>query len=215
MVVKRPNRLKKGRDQRKQRKLCLGGYLIVTDSAETEANYFFGFRSKIPSKFDNDLQLKVYADKELERIIEFAIHERNKDVRFRNIWIIFDRDKVPCFDHLINEISNAHMNVGWSNPCFEIWLSAYFGKMKITCSSVQCCKDFGRLLVKNSNKKEYDKSDDDIYNVLFRCGDEQKAIATAKNRHKMMSKECLRPSDMISCTTVYQLIEEIKEKIIN
>lgn len=31
MTVKRPNRLKKGRDQRGQRKLRLGGYLIITD----------------------------------------------------------------------------------------------------------------------------------------------------------------------------------------
>lgn len=213
MTVKRPNRLKKGRDQRGQRKLRLGGYLIITDATKTEANYFLGFRSQISLKCNNDLQLKVYADKELESIIEFAAHERNKDARFRNVWIIFDRDKVPCFDHLVNKISSAHMNAGWSNPCFEIWLSAYFGKMNNTCSSVQCCTEFSRLYVKNTNKMEYNKSDYDIYNVLYQCGDEKKAIDIAKNRYKKMSSECLQPSGMIACTTVYQLIDEIREKI--
>ena len=142
----RPNRLEKRRDQRQKRRLRLGGYLIITDAAETEVNYFNGFRSSIPSNLKNDLQIKVYSSKELKTIIDFALSERNKDVRFRNVWIIFDRDEVSNFDGLIDAVKQTQMNAGWSNLCFEIWMSAYFGSMKNVNTSIQCCSEFGRLL---------------------------------------------------------------------
>ena len=75
-------------------------------------------------------QFKVFASKELKTIIDFALNERNKDVRFRNVWIIFDRDIVSNFDGWIDVVKQAQMKAGWSNPCFEIWMSAYLGKMK-------------------------------------------------------------------------------------
>lgn len=213
MMNSRPNRLEKRRDQRQKRRLRLGGYLIITDAAETEVNYFNGFRSSIPSNLNNDLQFKVFSSKELKTIIDFALNERNKDERFRNVWIIFDRDEVSNFDGLIDAVKQAHMNAGWSNPCFEIWMSAYFGKMKNVGNSIQCCSEFGRLLVKCSNKKAYVKSDQDIYEVLVRNGNENEAIGLAKRRYEAKSADCKRPSGMIACTTVYQLIEEIREKM--
>ena len=209
----RPNRLEKRRDQRQKRRLRLGGYLIITDAAETEVNYFNGFRSSIPSNLKNDLQFKVFSSKELKTIIDFALSERNKDVRFRNVWIVFDRDEVSNFEGLIDAAKQAQMNAGWSNPCFEIWMSAYFGKMKNVNTSIQCCTEFGRLLLKYTNKKAYKKSDEDIYDVLIRNGNENEAICLAKRRYEAKSTECQRPSEMTACTTVYQLIEEIKEKM--
>lgn len=131
-------------------------------------------------KYKEDLQVKIFPGKELTKIIDFAETERNKDARFRNVWIIFDRDEVKNFDELINKANNLNMNVGWSNPCFEIWMSAYFGQMKNTCSSVQCCSDFKGLLISKTQKKNYSKSDKDIYEVLVRNGDEKKAIDLSK-----------------------------------
>ena len=209
----RPNRLEKRRDQRQKQRLRLGGYLIITDAAETEVNYFNGFRSSIPPNLKYDLQFKVFSSKELKTIIDFALNERNKDVRFRNVWIIFDCDEVSNFDGLIDAVKRAQMNAGWSNPCFEIWMSAYFGKMKHVNTSIQCCTEFGRLLKKCSNKKAYIKSDQDIYEVLVRNGNESEAIGLAKRRYEAKSTECQRPSEMIACTTVFKLIEEIREKM--
>lgn len=208
----RPNRLSQGRDQRPKRMLRLGGYLIITDTEETEVNYFRGFISSIPSKYGDDLQIKIFPGRDLKTIIEFARIERDKDIRFRDIWIVFDRDKVKNFDTLIEDAYRSNMNIGWSNPCFEIWMSAYFGKMKTICTSVQCCSEFKRLLIRNTNKKSYNKSDKDIYDSLNKHGNEQIAIEIAQKRHVALSKEYRKPSDMIACTTVYLLIDEIRRK---
>ncbi|MDD4019180.1 MAG: RloB family protein [Kiritimatiellae bacterium] len=208
----RLNRLKTKREQRQKRNLRLGGYLIVTDTEETEANYFNGFVSNIPSKYKDDLQIKIFPGKDLKTIIDFAESERNRDVRFRNVWIIFDRDKVKNFDELISDANQLDMNVGWSNPCFEIWMSAYFGKMKKCTSSMTCCTNFKKLLISKTPKKVYCKSDSDIYEVLAKYGNENKAIDFARKRHSEWLKEYRNPSDMIACSTVYALISEIRGK---
>ena len=96
----------------------------------------------------------MFSSKELNTIINFALSERNKDERFRNVWIIFDRDEDSNFDGLIEAVEQAQMNAGWSNPCFEIWMSAYFGKMKNVGTSKQCCSEFGRLF-KNTQTKRH------------------------------------------------------------
>lgn len=69
----RLNRLKTKREQRQKRNLRLGGYLIVTDTEETEANYFNGFVSNIPSKYKDDLQIKIFPGKDLKTIIRNSL----------------------------------------------------------------------------------------------------------------------------------------------
>lgn len=211
----RTDHLKKGRNERKLRPLRLGGYLIITDTEATEANYFLGLRENIPSPLKGDLQIKVFKNKDLDNIIDFATTERNKDSRFRSVWLVFDRDEVKNFDFLVSRIEKDKMNAGWSNLCFEIWLSAYFGEMKSVESSDQCCTEFERLLKKNTNRKEYIKSDFDIYNVLVNNGNESRAIEIAKDRYSSKSLTCTKPSSMTSCTTVFMLVEEIIQKIQN
>jgi len=211
----RIDHLKKSRSERKLRSLRLGGYLIITDTEATEANYFHGLKEMIPSHLKRDLQIKVFNNKELDNIINFASSERNKDSRFRSIWIVFDRDEVKNFDFLVSQIEKENMNAGWSNPCFEIWLSAYFGEMKSVESPDQCCTEFERLLKKNTSRKEYVKSDTDIYNLLVKNGNESMAIEIAKDRYSFKSSTCTKPSAMTSCTTIFMLVEEIIQKIQN
>ena len=69
----------------------------------TEKNYFEGIKNIIPDSLKNDLQIKIYSNKALSKIIDFAAEERNKDERFRDIWLVFDRDEVKNFDKLIEE----------------------------------------------------------------------------------------------------------------
>jgi len=126
--LKRTNRLNEKRSERKKVLLKSGAYLIVTDAEKTEKNYFEGIKNIIPDNLKNDLQIKIYSNKALSKIIDFAAEERNKDERFRDIWLVFDRDEVKNFDKLIEEAKENKMNVGWSNPCFEIWLISYFKK---------------------------------------------------------------------------------------
>lgn len=148
------------RDERKRILLKSGAYLIATDAEKTEKNYFEGIKASIPDNLKNDLQIKIYSNKALSKIIDFAAEQRNKDERFRDIWLVFDRDEVKNFDKLIEEAKEAKMNVGWSNPCFEIWLMSYFQIPKNIEESQKCCETFEKILrkilaknIKNLKKK--------------------------------------------------------------
>lgn len=49
------NDLANGRRTRKPRPLRLGGYLILTDTSETESNYFQSIKAEIPRELQHDL----------------------------------------------------------------------------------------------------------------------------------------------------------------
>ncbi|MDD7391462.1 MAG: RloB domain-containing protein, partial [Fusobacteriaceae bacterium] len=75
--MKRGSRLNKKREDRKKIPLKTGAYLIVTDAEKTEKNYFEGIRNTIPEALKNDLQIKIFSNKSLTKIIDFAAEERN------------------------------------------------------------------------------------------------------------------------------------------
>lgn len=210
--MKKTNRLMTKRDERKRILLKSVAYLIVTDAEKTEKNYFEGIKASIPENLKNDLQIKIYSNKALSKIIDFAAEQRNKDERFRDIWLVFDRDEVKNFDKLIEEAKEAKMNIGWSNPCFEIWLMSYFQIPKNIDVSQKCCEIFEKIFKENTSKK-YKKSEVKIYNILCENGDEDKAIQRAREKYHQIRKEYSQPSKMIGCTTVYKLVEELKKKI--
>ena len=210
--MKKANRLTEKRSERKKVFLKSGAYLIVTDAEKTEKNYFEGIKNIIPDSLKNDLQIKIYSNKPLAKIIDFATEQRNKDERFRDIWLVFDRDEVKNFDKLIEEAKENKMNVGWSNPCFEIWLMSYFQNPKNINDSQKCCETFEKIFKENTGKK-YKKSEEKIYNILCENGDENKAIQRAREKYHQVRKEYSQTSKMIGCTTVYKLVEELKKKI--
>jgi len=210
--MKKTNRLTEKRSERKKVFLKSGAYLIVTDAEKTEKNYFEGIKNIIPDSLKNDLQIKIYSNKPLAKIIDFAAEQRNKDERFRDIWLVFDRDEVKNFDRLIEKAKESKMNVGWSNPCFEIWLMSYFQNPKNINDSQKCCETFEKIFKENTDKN-YEKSEEKIYNILCKKGDENKAIQRAREKYHQVRKEYSQLSKMIGCTTVYKLVEELKKKI--
>ena len=120
-----PKREKRGK-RRALKKPEMKYYLIVTDTEATERHYFEGLRRNLPPDAQEKLCIKVYnakTDKMLERCRELAAYE----AQHRMLWIVFDRDQVPNFDKIIAAAERSDINVAWSNPCFEIWLFAYFG----------------------------------------------------------------------------------------
>ena len=210
--MKKINKLTQKRSERKKVLLKSGAYLIVTDAEKTEKYYFEGIKNRIPDSLKNDLQIKIYSNKALSKIIDFAAEQRNKDERFRDIWLVFDRDEVKNFDRLIEKAKESKMNVGWSNPCFEIWLMSYFQNPKNINDSQKCCETFEKIFKENTDKN-YEKSEEKIYNILCKKGDENKAIQRAREKYHQVRKEYSQPSKMIGCTTVYKLVEELKKKI--
>ena len=192
----------------------LGYYFIVTDTKETEQNYMLGLRNSIPPELQGRLVIRVVKTKTIDLVTE-ALNMASLQPQYGQVWIVFDRDQVKGFDDIIMQAAAKGINVGWSNPCIEIWFSAYLGTMPWHQDSVSCCKGFAHSFEKITGQK-YEKSDKKIYQKLIHYGNEKHAVEIAKNKieeHKRNYK--YKPSDMCPATTVHILVEEISEKIEN
>lgn len=191
----------------------LGHYSIVTDTDETEKNYFYGLRDSLPKEQQRNIVIKVSPKVLTHKLVKKCLEINSYNPSYSEPWIIFDRDEVKDFDKIIDDAERNGINVGWSNPCFEVWLSAYFGNIPYTDTSVKCCNEFSNIYKKNANI-DYKKSNENLYKNLIKFGDEHKAIERSKNKRKNFERDGIKkPSDMFPCTTVDVLVEEIRNKI--
>ncbi len=203
---------RKTREQKKKMKVPeLGYYLIVTDTEATERCYFEGLHKSLPDDIKRKLVIKVVETK-TRTMIDKCQEMTAYDAQYRIPWIVFDRDQVKDFDAIISEAEGKGISVGWSNPCFEIWMHAYFGQMPAIQNSWTCCSDFGRVY-ESKTKQVYSKADDQIYPRLCLNGDEEKAIKLANQKLEQCKREGkVIPSQMWPCTTVQELVGEIHKK---
>lgn len=191
-----------------QRRILLGNYLIVTDTEGTERNYLLGLRNSLPENIREHIRIKVIDGIPTSKLVEKAENERAKAAQYCELWIVFDRDRVPNFDAIIAQATAKGIRVGWSNPCIEIWFLAYFGSMPTVADSTQCVARF-REKLKQKAGVEYSKAAPNIYDLLKSQGDETVAFTTAEARLKVQSEK--KPSKMDSATTLHHLVQEIQE----
>lgn len=192
----------------------LGYYFIVTDTKETEKNYFYGLWDSLPKKLQERIVIKVSKAKTKD-LVKSCKEQAALEPQYRQPWIVFDRDRVVNFDEIIAQAQKEEVNVGWFNPCIEIWFDAYFGKMHSYNDSVMCCRKFGETY-EQKTRQEYHKDNQRIYAILNRFGNEDQAIQIADNRLRGYLRDGIKkPSEMCPGTTVYRLVDEIKEKVKN
>lgn len=190
----------------------LGYYLIVTDTEQTEENYLMGLKQALPDDLRNKIEIKVVRC-DTKELVNTCLKLTRGEAQYREPWIVFDRDRVPNFDKIIEKAENNKIHVGWSNPCIETWFDAYFGEMPNYPESTVCCQKFAELY-KRKTGREYSKADKDIYALLNRYGDEQKAIEIAEKRYQKHVKDGNTvPSEMCPCTALHRLIDEIGQKV--
>lgn len=204
---------RKTREQRKKVRVPeLGYYLIVTDTEATERCYFNGLRDSMPIEIQGKLVISVIETKTrdmIDKCMELTAYE----TQYRMPWIVFDRDQVKDFDAIIREAKEKGIGVGWSNPCFEIWMYAYFGSMPALCESRTCCSEFRKVYESRTGQK-YSKADSSMYSRICKNGDEEKAIRVAQQKLEQCIRDGkVKPAEMWSCTTVHELVGEIKRKI--
>ena len=204
---------RKTREQRIKHKIPeLGYYLIVTDTEATERCFFTGLHKELPEDVGNKLVIKVVETK-TRAMIDKCLELTAYDAQYRIPWIVFDRDQVQGFDDIIFEAESKGIQVGWSNPCFEIWMYAYFGSMPAIQDSWICCSEFGRVY-ENKTGQKYSKADEQMYGKLCKVGDEEKALQIAQQKLKQFKREGkTKPSEMCPCTTVHELVGEIRRKV--
>ena len=191
----------------------LGYYLIVTDTKATEQNYIAGLRDSIPKKLQGKIVVKV-CRAETAKLVDEALSMASMHPQYSEPWIVFDRDQVKDFDRIIANAEGKGIKVGWSNPCIEIWFSAYLGAMPVCQDSVTCNDNFEARYF-NITGHRYDKTDSAIYSKLCRFGDEKQAFSLAKQKlleHARNNKT--QPSNMCPATKLHILVEEINNKVV-
>lgn len=205
-------RERKARDRRKNIRVPeLGYYLIVTDTEATERLFFMGMRDSLPEDIKKKIVIKV-EETRTRMMIDKCLELTAYDPQYRIPWIVFDRDRVPDFDKIIEEAISKNVQVGWSNPCFEIWMYAYFGSMPAIKDSWTCCSEFAEIYKKRTGS-EYKKAENQLYKRLCEYGDEDKAIKVADDKLKQLIRAGkIKPSEMYPATMVHELVREIKNK---
>lgn len=72
---------------------------------------------------------------------------------------------------------------------------------------------FGREYEAKTGRK-YIKSDKKLYDIMYDKGNEENAIKITKYRYEDFKNQKIeKPSEMLSCSTVFQLVQEIREKV--
>ena len=203
------------RNRTQQRKPEIGYFLIVTDTKETERNYFAGLKKSLMTSLpcsEEELNSKiqiVVKKTETKNLVDVCRRERNIRPQYCDAWIVFDRDDVQDFDNIISSAVRSDIKVAWSNPCIETWFFGYFGSIPATGTSVICCKKFGEKF-KEKNGHSYEKNDPNIYAKLRKFSTDSEAIDIAKARHmQFLCDGCQKASEMIPCTTMYKIVASI------
>ena len=199
-MTRRGNSVRPSRNARTTREPDLGYYVIVTDAEATEQLYFEAIRNSLQDDLQDRLVIKVYQSATND-LIRRCLDESSKIPQYSVPCIVFDRDQVQNFDEIIYKADNNNIKVGWSE--------AYFGNMTYYGSSQDCCSGFAKKFSEKTGNV-YKKSNPANYGLLCQHGDEDKAISCAENKMKEYRRQCKKPSECISSSTVYELVREIK-----
>lgn len=189
----------------------LGYYIIVTDAEKTEKHYFEGLRDALPNDLRRKIAIKVYGGVVPEELVSFCVNQRARHPQYAEPWIVIDRDEVSRFDELVAEAEERGIKVAWSNQCFEVWMSMYFGSV-IRADDAQGCTSRFADVFRKATGRAYRKNDPDVYRALCDSGDEGKAIERSRAQFAKLAETCKAPSQMVPCSTVYELVGEIRKK---
>jgi len=173
--------------------------ILIVCGGKTEEKYFKQWNIDL-----GKIKVKpVTQPKNPMNIVEHAIKMRSLE-NYRQVWCVFDKDEFEDFDEAIFYAYKNGINTAFSNKAFEYWFLIHYEK---TYRSMNI-KDLIEKLSSYIGEK-YKKGGQDMYNLLKDKIDI--AIQNAKWGHQLHKKEGGKPSVWESCTTVYELVEELKK----
>jgi hypothetical protein len=128
-----PARAKKRPFNPKERKKR---FLLCCEGSDTEPGYFRDLASflrhplvevVIADHETTDPKQIVQQAKVLRADAEGAAKRgRDDNLRYDEVWCVFDRDEHAHFDEAINQATANELSLAVSNPCFELWILLHF-----------------------------------------------------------------------------------------
>ncbi|RMF31689.1 MAG: RloB domain-containing protein [Bacteroidetes bacterium] len=185
--------------------------LVACDGEKTEVDYFNSLRKEARGR----LTLKIKPFKGgAPKLFQEAIKWSDREHEWDEMWLVFDKDQVSDdeFDNTIQSIqSQAKCRVGWSNPCFELWLCLHFQDHKAflkTTEAVRLWRDICEKRSWNAGKS----LDSQALDALAQA--RRDALERARNlwllRYGTVG-ENPPPSQANPATSVHQLVERFEE----
>ena len=190
-------------DQEEERQYIL----IVTEGEKTEPNYFKGIIKNLPNHL---VQVEIIGEgANTKSVVKSAIQIRDRRTQdfgnpdFDEIWVVFDKDDFPAknFNSAIEMAKNEDIQCAYSNEAFELWYILHFQFLDAAVNR----KRYIEILKETLGN--YEKNQDDIYQILKEKGNESQAIQWAKRLHKDLNVG--NPAEEKPTTLVYQLVESL------
>lgn len=216
---------KKRREDRKKRSFeqkhpRANSFLIVTEGECTEPYYFRGLKTLIQEKIGGtinvievpliDVHGKGCSTKALLEKTDDIV--RKAKVFYQNIWVVFDKDDFTDFDQAIVEGRSRGYKVAWSNQSFEYWLYLHFKYNDAALHRQEWNKKLDAIFKSyHLGDGKYHKNYENIYYLADTFDGVNTAIKNAKRRMSSYDEDRMKPSQFNPGTTVYALVEELKE----
>lgn len=180
-------------------------FLIICEGVNTEPDYFNAFRLtsasvKAVGKGLNTIRL-------VHEAFIIRDEERRKGHLFDQYWMVFDKDDFPSqdFNEAIRLAEANGFRVAYSNQAFEYWFLLHFNMYRGYIHRNDYAQMLSQLM-----KIKYCKKDNfttKIYGMLLPY--QQEAIARAKKIYADFGNTS--PSQAVSSTTVFKLVEELNK----
>jgi hypothetical protein len=139
----------------------------------------------------------------LQRAREVLVQRDDEFGQNDQVWAVFDRDEHPEVARAIHESIAAGISVGFSNPCFELWLVLHYRDFDAPVSRGEIQRTLRGLMPKYNPRGPKEIAFADI------CD----AVETAEARAEAM--EARRTNERNErgnpCSTVYKLTREIRK----
>ena len=184
--------------------------IIVTNGEVTEKLYLDYFKRKIEAKKNGNLTLDIISlgsKSEPRRIIKRAIELRKKfdPDSLHSVWAIIEKDNFDDFQEAIELGASNKIKVAYSNISIEYWFLCHFEFTTAVLSVDQLKKELTRKL-----KRKYEKNLDLNKKLIPNTS---KAIQYAKAGHQIHIRNNNSPEQACSCTTIYELIDNLNKRI--
>lgn len=189
---------------------------IFSEGKNTEPDYFLALGKIIDS---SRVKIKCYGPNGVPKsVAEAAINFARKNGLIKGrrsgkinsfeerdeVWAVFDRDLHPSYGDAKQMCSGAKISVGYSDPCFELWLNLHFEDSDAPCTHHQAIDRTKKLLV------GYDPDSGKTADFSLLINDVERAEARAERLVLNRIAEA-NPSGNPS-TSIFELTKKIREE---
>jgi hypothetical protein len=186
-------------------------FLIVCEGEKTEPNYFKSFPKQIDKYV---IEIKTDGGRiNTIAVVDKAIELRNSSIqKFDRVWAVFDKDSFSDsnFNTAILKAKKNGINCAWSNEAFELWYLLHFCDRNTGIARSEYKEQLEKFINKKDQRWRHKKNATDMYEVLQRYGDRQKAIKRAE------ALSCLYQDEKFAKhnprTEVYKLVRQLTGK---